>query len=126
MVAGNFPIIPQGLLWACLCGLVCCWQPQPFWWNYGELWAIGELWGKYGCHVLCCWLLFAVVAWRFDCADMSDFRPHNISLYVLVSDLYKAPREYISQGQVAKQMKKLNIKVLGAIVVVHGCHVLLH
>ena len=43
---------------------------------------------------------------------MSDFHPHNNVLYVRLTYLYKAPGEYISQGQVAKQRKKLNIKAL--------------
>ena len=61
---------------------------------------------------MCRWLLPFVIVWPLASTDMSDFHPHNNFLYVQLAYLYKAPREYISQGQVAKQMKKLNIKAL--------------
>ena len=46
------------------------------------------------CHFLCYELLFVVVVWHLVSKDMPHFHPHNNGLYVRLSYLYKAPREY--------------------------------
>ena len=79
--------------------------------NYGELWGImgfyGELWGIL--LLLLVSILFLLCSFPTDMSD-SNFHAFNNVLYVRLSYLYKPPREYLSQGHLARVMKKLGIK----------------
>ena len=122
-IMGNY-----GELWGIMIQLWELWWNYEglweLWRNYGELWVImgnygeirrivvelwgimgnyGGLWENYGCHFLCCYLLFVFVVSPLASTDMSDFHPHNNVLFVLLSYLYKAPKEYM---HVAKQIQE--------------------
>ena len=79
--------------------------------NYGELWGsmgfYGELWGIL--LPLLVSFLFLLCSFPRDMSN-SNFHAFNNVLYVRLSHLYKPPREYLSQGHLARVMKKLDIK----------------
>ena len=79
--------------------------------NYGELWGImgpsEELWGIL--LLLLVSFLYLLCSFPTNMSD-SNFHAFNNVLYVLLSYLYKPPREYLSQGHLARVMKKLDIK----------------
>ena len=90
------------------------------WLNYGDLWGImgqlwfyGVLWGIMGSYVRvfadASFLLFPFVLIPTDLSD-SDFHAFNNELYVRLSYLYKPPKQYLSQGHLARVMKKQDIK----------------
>ena len=74
--------------------------------NYGELWGImgfyGELWGIL--LLLLVSILFLLCSFPTDMSH-SNFHAFNNVLYVRLSYLYKPPREYLSQGHLARVMK---------------------
>ena len=69
--------------------------------NYGELWGILLL--------LLVSFLFHLCSFPTDMSD-SNFHAFNNVLYVRLSYLYEPPREYLSQGHLARVMKKQDIK----------------
>ena len=79
--------------------------------NYGELWGIlwfyGELWGIL--LLLLVSFLFLLCSFPTDMSN-SNFHAFNNVLYVRLWHLYKPPREYLSQGHLARVTKKLDIK----------------
>ena len=82
--------------------------------NYGELWGIlgfyGVLWELWGILLLLLVsFLFLLCSFPTDMSN-SNFHAFNNVLYVRLWHLYKPPKEYLSQGHLARVMKKLDIK----------------
>ena len=101
---------------------------EQLWLMYGELWLnYGELWGSIGNYGVLWGIMGIYVRVSADAsvflipfvvipADMSslDFHAFNNVLYVRLPYLYKPPREYLSQGHLARVMKKQDIKCVSS------------
>ena len=89
------------------------------WWNYGELWGVMvELWVIMG-HYGELWDVISCVADRCFLSSYGPLLPQTCQTFILTTTFFMCdsptctrPPRNISQGQLAKQMKKLNIKTL--------------